>query len=391
MKRIFSLCCVLCFVTLAISGVLLRGVVYADVEKLDSKFDVKAAFLVDYESGQVLYEQNAREHLPVASMVKLMTILLTFEEIDAGRLSLDDKITTSENASGMGGSQVFIDPHVDYRCEDLLKSVIVASANDASVALAEKIAGTEEDFVVRMNQRAKELGMLDTNYVNCTGLPAAGQYSCAKDIATLDRVVISHKDYFNYSTIWMEDLVHPSGRKTGLVNTNKLIRYFKGCDCGKTGSTNEAGYCLTASAKRGDMRLVGTIIGAKDSKSRFNETSKLLNYGFSNFTNKKIVDSNEILGELKVKRSPTKIVQVCAQKDFYAITKKGGNTVYEIKLEMPEVVSAPILATQTVGKILIIKDNEVVDEIPLISRDCAEKLNYSDALGEVVKNWSFWG
>lgn len=391
MKRILSLCCVLCFMTLAISGVLLRGVVSAEIEKAESKFDVKAAYLVDYESGQVLYEQNAREHLPVASMVKLMTILLTFEEIDAGRLSLDDKITTSENAAGMGGSQVFIDPHVDYRCEDLLKSVVVASANDASVALAEKIAGTEEDFVVRMNQRAKELGMLDTNYVNCTGLPAAGQYSCAKDIATLDRVVISHKDYFNYSTIWMEDLVHPSGRKTGLVNTNKLIRYFKGCDCGKTGSTSEAGYCLTASAKRGDMRLVGTIIGAKDSKSRFNETSKLLNFGFSNFTNKKIVDSNEILGELKVKKSPTKIVQVCAQKDYYAITKKGGNTVYEIKLEMPEVVSAPIRATQTVGKILIIKDNEVVDEIPLISRDCAEKSNYSDALGEVVKNWSFWG
>lgn len=391
MKRIFSLCCVLCFLILAISGGLLRGAVSADVEKTDSKFDVKAAYLVDYESGQVLYEQNAHEHLPVASMVKLMTILLTFEEIDAGRLSLDDKITTSENASGMGGSQVFIDPHVEYSCEDLLKSVIVASANDASVALAEKIAGTEEDFVVLMNKRAKELGMLDTNYVNCTGLPAAGQYSCARDIATLDRVVISHKDYFNYSTIWMEDLVHPSGRKTGLVNTNKLIRYFKGCDCGKTGSTSEAGYCLTASAKRGDMRLVGTIIGAKDSKSRFNETSKLLNYGFSNFTNKKIVDVNDVLGELGVNKSKTKTIKVSPQKDFYAITKKGGNTIYEIKLEMPEEIAAPVRIGQNVGKILVIKDNEVVEEIPLISRDNADKLNYSDALSEVIDNWAFWG
>lgn len=391
MKRIFSLCCVLCFLILAISGGLLRGAVSADVEKTDSKFDVKAAYLVDYESGHVLYEQNAQEHLPVASMVKLMTILLTFEEIDAGRLSLDDKITTSENASGMGGSQVFIDPHVEYKCEDLLKSVIVASANDASVALAERISGTEEDFVVLMNKRAKELGMLDTNYVNCTGLPAAGQYSCARDIATLDRVVISHKDYFNYSTIWMEDLVHPSGRKTGLVNTNKLIRYFKGCDCGKTGSTSEAGYCLTASAKRGDMRLVGTIIGAKDSKSRFNETSKLLNFGFSNFTNKKIVDKNDLLGALKVNKSKTKSINVSPQNDFYAITKKGGNEIYEIKIEMPSEIAAPVRIGQNVGKVLVIKDNEVVEEIPLIAKESADKLNYSDALSEVIQNWAFWG
>lgn len=367
------------------------GGVSAQVENDEAKFDVKAAFLMDYDSQQVLYEQNSLEHLPVASMVKLMTILLTFEEIDAGRLGLDEMITTSENAAGMGGSQVFIDPHVDYKCEDLLKSVIVASANDASVALAERIAGTEEDFVVLMNKRAKELGMQNTNYVNCTGLPAPMQYSCARDIATLDREVMTHKDYFNYSTIWMEDLVHPSGRKTGLVNTNKLIRYFKGCDCGKTGSTSESGYCLTASAKRGDMRLIGTIIGAKDSKSRFNETSKLLNYGFANFTNKKVLDANDVLGELDVKKSATKRVQVSAQEDFYAIMKKGGNTVYEFRVEMPDCVAAPVRVGQVVGKVLIVKDNEVIKEIPLISRDNAEKINFSESLSEVIENWAFWG
>lgn len=390
MKRMLSLCCVLCFIIITTSCFLLGGV-SAQVENDEAKFDVKAAFLMDYESQQVLYEQNALEHLPVASMVKLMTILLTFEEIDAGRLGLDEMITTSENAAGMGGSQVFIDPHVDYKCEDLLKSVIVASANDASVALAERIAGTEEDFVVLMNKRAKELGMQNTNYVNCTGLPAPMQYSCAKDIATLDREVMTHKDYFNYSTIWMEDLVHPSGRKTGLVNTNKLIRYFKGCDCGKTGSTSESGYCLTASAKRGDMRLIGTIIGAKDSKSRFNETSKLLNYGFANFTNKKVLDANDVLGELDVKKSATKRVQVSAQEDFYAIMKKGGNTVYEFRVEMPDCVAAPVRVGQVVGKVLIVKDNEVIKEIPLISRDNAEKINFSESLSEVIENWAFWG
>lgn len=390
MKRILSLCCVLCFIIITTSCFLLGGV-SAQVENDEAKFDVKAAYLMDYDSQQVLYEQNSLEHLPVASMVKLMTILLTFEEIDAGRLGLDEMITTSENAAGMGGSQVFIDPHVDYKCEDLLKSVIVASANDASVALAERIAGTEEDFVVLMNKRAKELGMQNTNYVNCTGLPAPMQYSCARDIATLDREVMTHKDYFNYSTIWMEDLVHPSGRKTGLVNTNKLIRYFKGCDCGKTGSTSESGYCLTASAKRGDMRLIGTIIGAKDSKSRFNETSKLLNYGFANFTNKKVLDANDVLGELGVKKSATKSVQVSAQEDFYAIMKKGGNTVYEFRVEMPDCVAAPVRVGQVVGKVLIVKDNEVIKEIPLISRDNAEKINFSESLSEVIENWAFWG
>lgn len=391
MKRIISLCCALCFVIITTSCCLLGVGMNVQAEKEEAKFDVKAAYLMDYDSKVVLYEQNAREHLPVASMVKLMTILLTFEEIDAGRLSLDEMITTSENASGMGGSQVFIDPHVDYKCEDLLKSVIVASANDASVALAERIAGTEEDFVKLMNKRAKDLGMLDTNYVNCTGLPAPMQYSCARDIATLDREVITHKDYFNYSTIWMEDLVHPSGRKTGLVNTNKLIRYFKGCDCGKTGSTSEAGYCLTASAKRGDMRLIGTIIGAKDSKSRFNETSKLLNYGFANFVNKKVLDVNDILGELNVQKSKTKMVNVSSLEDYYAIMKKGGNSVYEIKVEMPENIPAPVRVGQNVGKVMIVKDNEVVAEIPLISRDAAEKLNFSEALSEVIQNWAFWG
>lgn len=391
MKRIVSICCVLCFIIITTSCCLLGSVMNVQAEKEEAKFDVKAAYLMDYDSKQVLYEQNSHEHLPVASMVKLMTILLTFEEIDAGRLSLDEMITTSENASGMGGSQVFIDPHVDYKCEDLLKSVIVASANDASVALAEGIAGSEEDFVKLMNKRAKELGMLDTNYVNCTGLPAPMQYSCARDIATLDREVITHKDYFNYSTIWMDDLVHPSGRKTGLVNTNKLIRYFKGCDCGKTGSTSEAGYCLTASAKRADMRLIGTIIGAKDSKSRFNETSKLLNFGFSNFANKKVLDSNEVLGELSIVKSKTKAVKVTAQEDFYAIIKRGGNDVFEVKIDMPENVAAPIEAGQVVGKVTIIKDNEVVAELPLISRDSAEKLNFSESLSEVIHNWAFWG
>ena len=237
----------------------------------------KSAALVDYSSGEILFEKNATEHLPIASMVKMMTILLTLEEFEKGNLSEDTMITTSENASGMGGSQVFIDPYVEYSAGDLLKSVIVASGNDASVALAEHISGSEQTFVKRMNDKAKELGMNDTNYVNCTGLPAPEQYSCAKDCAIVLKQVCGYELYHKYSTIWMDELIHPSGRKTELVNTNRLVRYYEGCEGGKTGSTNEAGCCLSASAKRGGMRLISVIIGANNSQTRFNECSKLFN------------------------------------------------------------------------------------------------------------------
>lgn len=389
MKRIFSIFSVLCFVVVGLSCVFVKPVNAENSQPID--LEVKSAYLLDYDSGTTLFELNPTQHLPVASMVKLMTILLTFEEIDAGNLNYLDEITTSENASGMGGSQVFIDPYVNYKVEDLLKSVIVASANDASVALAEKISGSEEAFVEKMNKRAKELGMLDTNYVNCTGLPAPMQYSCAKDIANLDRIVISHKDYFKFSTIWMDTLIHPSGRKTELVNTNKLIRYYKGCDCGKTGSTNEAGYCLTASAKKGDMRLIGTIIGAKDSKARFNETSKLLNYGFANYTNTLILDANKIISTVEIKQSEIKSINVVPCQNFYAISKRGESDNFELKIDLPKSVKAPINIGDELGKVYILKDGQVIGEVSLIAQQSAQKLNYSQSISEVIKNWRFWG
>ncbi len=387
MKRLITIFCVLCFVVLTISSGLIQSVSAEVISGGDFKVDAKSAYLIDFDSKKVLFEQNSKEHLPVASMVKLMTILLTFEEIDAKRLSLDDKIPISTTASGMGGSQVFIDPNVEYKCEDLLKSVIVASANDASVALAEKISGSEEAFVNKMNARAKELGMLDTNYVNCTGLPAPSQYSCAKDIAILDHQVINHKDYFKYSTIWMDELVHPSGRKTELVNTNKLIRYFKGCDCGKTGSTSEAGYCLTASAKRDDMRLIGTVIGAKDSKARFNETSKLLNFGFANFEKQQIIEVGQVFGDVQIKKSKVNMVNAVAKNAFSTVVKKGEKAQFDIKLELPQTIIAPINIGDNVGKAIITQEGEVVAEIELISNAGATKLTFGEALSEVIENW----
>ena len=355
----------------------------------ESDLDIasKSGLLMDYFSGAVLYEKNSTTHLPIASMVKMMAILIALEEYDEGNVSLDTMISTTENASGMGGSQVFIDPYVEYSFEDLLKSVIMASANDASVALAEYFNGNDKSFTNRMNKRAKELGMNDTNYANCTGLPAPEQYSCAKDCALLMREVLKHDLYHKYSTIWMDELVHPSGRKTELVNTNKLIRYFEGCDSGKTGSTNEAGCCLTASAKRGDMRLISVIIGAENSKTRFNESSLLLNYGFANFENRFLVDMTNPISNLPVSKGKIENCDVFASENYVAIVKKGDNLEYETTINLPNNLKAPLKVGDKVGTIKVTKDGTVIKEIDLIVKSDIKHSSYFDTIGKVVENW----
>ena len=291
MKKVFlSIALVFCLLLIPVfSPINPKNVTYAETEK-----QTKSTFLMDIASGQILKEENADEQMPVASIVKLMTILLTLEQIEQEKISLDDNVVVSENAAGMGGSQVFIENGGNYKLEDLLKSVIVASANDASVAIAEYIAGSEDNFVRLMNQKAKELNLQNTNYCNCTGLPAVGQFSSARDVAIVLKNVLAYPQYYEYSTIWIDKLIHSNNRITELVNTNKLIRYYKGCDGGKTGSTNEAGYCLAATAKRGDMRLIGVVLGAENAKARFASTSDLLNYGFNNFINNKMLSKEEL-------------------------------------------------------------------------------------------------
>lgn len=359
------------------------------IARAESDIDIisKSGLLMDYSSGEVLFEKNPTLHLPIASMVKMMTILISLEEYEEGNITLDSLISTTENASGMGGSQVFIDPYVEYTFEDLLKSVIMASANDASVALAEYFNGNEKSFTNRMNKRAKELGMNDTNYANCTGLPAPEQYSCAKDCAILMREVLKHDLYHKYSTIWMDELTHPSGRKTELVNTNKLIRYFEGCDGGKTGSTNEAGCCLTASAKRGDMRLISVIIGAENSKTRFNESSLLLNYGFANFENKFLVDVNTPISNLPISKGKMENCDVYASENFVAIMKKGNNTTYETNVNLPTTLKAPLKNGQKVGSVKVTKDGNIVKEIDLIVKTDVKHSSYFDSAKKVIENW----
>ena len=383
MKRFFIFSIIFAIILSTFCGIMPTVVYAADANDITSK----SAVLMDYGSKEILLEKNSHDKMPVASMVKMMTILLTVEEIESGNLNLTDMVTTSENAAGMGGSQVFIDPFVQYSVEDMLKSVIVASANDASVALAEHICGSEEAFVKNMNKRAKELGMEDTNYVNCTGLPAPEQYSSAYDSAILLSQVSGHDIYHNYSTIWMQDLVHPSGRKTGLVNTNRLVRYYEGCDGGKTGSTNEAGCCLAATAKRGDMRLISVVVGAKDSKTRFNECSSLFNYGFANFENVDLVSTENYLAVLPVSKGRVKDTEVFAAEKYSALVKKGEDSDYEVTYNMPNFVKAPVKSGESVGKVLVSKSGVIVKEIDVVTNQDLKSMTYFDALKKIGEKW----
>lgn len=382
-KRI-TIFCILSLVLVSIFSGCMPILAFAD-----SGIDIasKSACLVDYSSGTVLYEKDATKHLPIASMVKMMTILLTLEEIEEGRLTEDTMITTSENASGMGGSQVFIDPYVEYSAGDLLKSVIVASANDASVALAEHISGSEKSFVVKMNEKAKELKMNDTNYSNCTGLPAPEQYSCARDCAIVLKEVAEYDIYHKYSKIWMDELTHPSGRKTELVNTNRLVKYYEGCDGGKTGSTNEAGCCLSASAKRNNMRLISVIIGAPNSQTRFNECSKLFNYGFANFESKDIVSNQNPLMNLAVNKGKKENIDIYASENFSVVCKKGEKTNYELTYENPNRINAPTKSGDCVGKVYVSKEGNIVQEINLIVKENIDKLSLKDCFDRVAQSW----
>ncbi len=348
-------------------------------------FDAKSFYLIDYQSGEVLTEHEATKQLPVASIVKLMTIDIVCEEIEKGNLSLDDIVVVSEEAQNMGGSQVFIEANGEYSVGDLLKSTIISSANDASVALAEKICGSEEGFVSLMNKKAQELGLVNTHYVNCTGLPAVGQFSCAKDTALLLKDVFQYDVYHKYSTIWMDTLKHPKGRESELVNTNKLIRYFDGCDGGKTGSTNEAGFCLVATAKRRDMRLVGVVLGAESGKARFAETSKLLNYGFANFENKKIVDSTKLLDK-KVEVSGVNI-GLKAKDDLFILQKRGDESKITTKIDINKNLSSPINVGDSVGKIYLLKDGEIKGETDIISLDKVNEPTFFDKLEQIISFW----
>ena len=347
----------------------------------------KSFYSEDYNSGTKIAGENEFEHFPIASMCKIMTLLLCFEEISEGRLTLDEKICASENASGMGGSQVFLEAGADYSASDLIKSICVASANDSCVAMAERIAGGEEAFVQRMNERAAALGMENTVFINCTGLPGAGQYSCAADVARMLRELMKHEEYFAFSKIWTDKIVHPEGRETEMANTNKMIRAYTGCDAGKTGFTNDAGFCLAASAMRGNMRVISVVIGADSSKTRFNRTREAFDYAFANYTNKIIFEKGIPLDErCPVQGGKISNVSVKAKDDVCIFTSRNDHDEIFYELEFDR-IKAPVKEGDAVGKAFIYKNNIQVAETILLSNENVKKISYFDSLRKAAEYW----
>lgn len=360
---------------------------YRMTAKAEELADCKAAYLCEYSSGTVAYAKNETERLPIASMCKIMTLLLSFEAVDSGNLSYEEMIPVSENASGMGGSQVFLGNNLSYRADELMKSVAVCSANDSCVALAERISGSEGLFVERMNERARELGAENTLFANCTGLPKEPQYSCAKDVSLMLRELLKHKKYFEFSKIWLEDFSHPDGRTTTITNTNKLIRFYDGCDGGKTGFTSQAGFCLAATAKRGDMRLISVVIGAENSDKRFQSVKNMLNYAFATYECRKIVDEKPLDQKLFVRGSKQKEISVLAERPLTVFVKKGEQADAKAEFIMKD-LKAPIGQGEEVGEAILYVGGMATDRCKLLAGEAADKFSWGEAYKEIARSWN---
>ena len=349
--------------------------------------NAKAAYLMDKETGTVLFSKNENEGLPIASMTKMMSLKIVFDAIDNGVLKIDDKICISENAAKTEGSQAFLDAGASYKVEDLIKTVIISSANDSMVALSEKVAGSERLFADLMNKKAKELKLTNSYFKNSTGLPQDGHYSSAKDCAIVYKSILDNSVYKKYAHIWLDKLVHPSGRETELTNTNRLVKTYQGCLSGKTGYTSEAGYCLTTSATRNGTTLIAVVIGEKDSKVRFSEVKEMLDYGFANFVSRPLFKASENIAQVAVKGG--KKANICCElkEDYYVFSKINEKLDYSINYILNE-IKAPIKVGDKVGTAVITnKEGVVVCEIDLVATEDAPKQTIKDAIKKIIVVW----
>ena len=342
-----------------------------------------AALLMEKSTGEILYAQNEHDALPPASVTKIMTVLLTMEAIDSGRIALDDMVTVSAYAAGMGGSQVFLAEGEQMSVDDLLKAVCVSSGNDAAVALAEHVAGVTELFVEQMNNRARELGMKDTHFVNCTGLTAEGHVTSAHDIALMSReLLLHHPEVRSYTTIWMDTLRNGT---FGLSNTNKLIRFYDGATGLKTGFTQEAGYCISATAERDGMELIAVIMKGNTSDSRNADAKTLLNYGFSTYA---LVDvqPEEPLPALPVTLGAADTVALTLPEEGRTVLlekiRSGGLTQ---TVELPEAVPAPLQAGDTVGTLTVSREGETLLTVPIVAAETVEALTWREMTARLLR------
>lgn len=349
----------------------------------------KSYILVDAGSGNVLLEKDADTQLPCASLVKVMSLLLFCEAEKSGRLSLSDTVTISKEASSKVGTQVFLDANTTHTVGDLLKAVAVCSANDATAALAEKVAGSEEAFVEMMNKKAEVMGIAQ-NFKNSTGLDAEGQTMSARNISAICRELVKYDLIRNWSTIWMENYKHPDGRETEMVNTNRLVKYYAGCDGICTGSSPSAGYCIAATVKRGGGRYIFISLGSPNSSTRFDEAGKAFDYAYAGFTAKTLVTEGQTLAkDMQIAGGTSPYVDVYAKEGFSALIEKGKEGTLEKELVLLENVAAPLKEGDTVGYLRILLDGQEIGRIDAVIKQDVDVLDFKNSLKRIFVWWLF--
>ena len=341
----------------------------------------KSAILMERSTGTVLFEHDADKQMPPASITKVMTLLLVFEAMDAGKFTMETEIVASEHACSMGGSQIWLEPGEAFTVNELLKAAAISSANDACVALGEAVSGSEETFVELMNERAAELGMKNTVFKNCTGLDAEGHLSTARDIAIMSAELLRHPEIKNYSTVWMDSL---RGGKTELTNTNRLVRFYKGCTGLKTGSTDGAGCCLSASAERDGMELISVTLGSPNTDERFAAGRKLLDYGFANFALVKMTPPEEYLAPIPVAHGTAETVQPICEEPAAFLLKKGQEAGVEQSVYLPEKLEAPVKAGDVLGRVTVTLNGGEIGGYDIVAAEDVPRMGLFEALKKLL-------
>lgn len=362
-----------------------------NVSAVEMDISAKSAILVDFNTGKVLYSKNENEPLAMASMTKVMSMLLIMEKIDDGSLKYDDIVEISTESSSMGGSQIFLNPGDKYKVIDLLKGVAMASANDAVVALAEKTYGSKEHFIEAMNKKAESLGLKNTHFVNVHGLDEEGHYSSAYDMSVMARELLKHEKILDFTKVYEEYLTKPDGSQIWLVNTNKLVRFYDGVDGLKTGFTQNAGYCLTATGKKNNLRLISVVMGEESIEKRSSDTVKLLNYGFNTFKVNLIKNKSEILGKVNVQKGKKENVDVVLVNDLIELlnaSDKPSNYKFKILVDK---ITAPVKKGDVIGKVKVLNDNGIlISAVDITVNENVLKANLWDLFKRNLKYNLVW-
>ncbi len=378
---------ILCIILILIINLVVPMRTLAEDDPLN--INAKSAVLMDYNTKEILYEKNPQEKVYPASLTKIMTLILGMEVLESGKISLNDEVRISAHAASMGGSQLWLEEGETQTVENLFKAITIRSANDAAVALAEYIAGSEEVFVKMMNEKAKELGMNNTNFMNASGLHHENHYTTAYDVALMSAELLKHEKIHDWLTVYMDEMLvgKKKDKVQSLVNTNRLIKEYEGTTGIKTGSTSQAGYCLSASAKRGNLHLIAIIMGSDTSKIRFEESKRLLDYGFANYDSVTIGRKGDSIGKVLVQKGTSQYLEAVLERDAYLLLPKGQSKEIAKEIVLHDYVNTPIKTGDVIGKLIIKIEGQEVDRVNLVAKNDVERATIKDMFFKVFINY----